>query len=192
MKLENLKKGLFGYQKASVYVCIAAIEEEFSNKLMEKEAQAKKEGEQYQIRIQQLEKELKNVILSLLNDMLQYGNKKGSKIVNVGPYKFILGVTCNFSIKNALGIKEAKNYFAIVTNRRFELIPYTRKSLIEHCVKPVRSYSYGFVKAVYIEALSVDREKLKALDIEDNNTVRLIYGSDRTGYRTEECNKYKV
>ncbi len=61
MKLENLKKGLFGYQKASVYVCIAAIEEEFSNKLMEKEAQAKKEGEQYQIRIQQLEKELRNV-----------------------------------------------------------------------------------------------------------------------------------
>ena len=138
------------------------------------------------------EKELKNVVLSLLNDMLQYGNKRGSKIVNVGPYKFILGIAFNFSIKNALGIKEAKNYFAIVTNRRFELIPYTRKSLIEHCVKPVRSYSYGSAKAVYIEALSVDREKLKALDIEDNNTVRLIYGSDSIGYRTEECNKFKV
>ena len=36
MKLDQLKKGFWGYQKASVYEYITMMEEEFSEKLAEK------------------------------------------------------------------------------------------------------------------------------------------------------------
>ena len=61
MKSENLRIGLFGFQKASVFQYISAIEEEFSAKLMEKDAQTRKNDEQYLLRIRQLEEELSDV-----------------------------------------------------------------------------------------------------------------------------------
>ena len=48
MKFDQMKKGFFGYQKASVYEYIAMVEEEFSSKLMEKEEQYQQNEEQYQ------------------------------------------------------------------------------------------------------------------------------------------------
>lgn len=58
MTLSELKSGFFGYRKTSVYQYITSLEEQFSSKLMEQEAQARKDAEQYQQRIQQLEEEL--------------------------------------------------------------------------------------------------------------------------------------
>ena len=59
MELKYLKKGLFGYKKASVYQYIAAMEEEISSKWREEQAQAKQNAEAYLLRIGQLETELK-------------------------------------------------------------------------------------------------------------------------------------
>lgn len=61
MKLDDLKVGLFGYKKASVYQYIASMEEEFSLKLMEKDSQIKNTEEQYQTRLRQLEGELTEI-----------------------------------------------------------------------------------------------------------------------------------
>lgn len=61
MKLDQLKKGLWGYQKASVYEYITMAEEEFSTKLAEKDAQHQKSEKQYQARIDALEQELRTV-----------------------------------------------------------------------------------------------------------------------------------
>ena len=61
MKSENLRIGLFGFQKSSVFQYISAIEEEFSTKLMEKDAQTQKNDEQLLLRIRQLEEELSDV-----------------------------------------------------------------------------------------------------------------------------------
>lgn len=58
MKLESLKKGLFGYQKASVYRYITAVEEEFSARLIEKDEHTKHMEEQYLSKIRSLEQEL--------------------------------------------------------------------------------------------------------------------------------------
>ncbi len=57
MNLAKLKTG-FGYQKSSVYACIAEVEEEFSAKLLEQERKAKENEERYLARIKELEKEL--------------------------------------------------------------------------------------------------------------------------------------
>lgn len=57
--LGNLKSGLFGYQKAGVYQYITQLEEQFSAKLLEKEAEAKSAAEEYQKRIELLEQELR-------------------------------------------------------------------------------------------------------------------------------------
>ena len=59
MELENLKKGLFGYQKTGVYEYIASIEDEFSSKLLEKDQQLKKNEEIYMEKINKLEDELR-------------------------------------------------------------------------------------------------------------------------------------
>ena len=40
MQLDELKKGFWGYQKEGVFQYITAREEEFSRRLLEKEAQA--------------------------------------------------------------------------------------------------------------------------------------------------------
>ena len=58
MKLDELKKGLWGYQKASVYAYISMTEEQFSAKLAETESQYKEGERQYQTRIEELEREL--------------------------------------------------------------------------------------------------------------------------------------
>ena len=60
MKLDQLKKGFFGYKKASVYEYIAMMEEEFSAKLSAKESEYKENEEKYSERIKLLEEELKN------------------------------------------------------------------------------------------------------------------------------------
>lgn len=61
MTLDELKRGFFGYQKASVYRYITSLEEQFSNKLVEKDEAAKKAAEQYQEKIHSLEQELQAV-----------------------------------------------------------------------------------------------------------------------------------
>lgn len=61
MKLDQLKKGFFGYKKASVYEYISLMDEEFSAKLLEKEAEYRKGEEQYRERIIALEEELNQV-----------------------------------------------------------------------------------------------------------------------------------
>ena len=61
MTLDELRSGFFGYQKASVYRYITSLEEQFSFKLVEKDAAAKRAAEQYQEKINQLEQELQAV-----------------------------------------------------------------------------------------------------------------------------------
>ncbi len=61
MTLDELRSGFFGYQKASVYRYITSLEEQFSSKLVEKDAAAKRAAEQYQEKINQLEQELQAV-----------------------------------------------------------------------------------------------------------------------------------
>ena len=58
MKLDQLKKGFWGYKKASVYEYITMMEEEFSEKLAEKVTEQKKQEEEYRTQITSLEKEL--------------------------------------------------------------------------------------------------------------------------------------
>ena len=48
MHLDQLKKGLWGYRKDSVFQYIASQEEVFSQKLLEKDAQAEGAARQYQ------------------------------------------------------------------------------------------------------------------------------------------------
>ena len=61
MKLEELKTGLFGYQKNSVYRLVTSMEEIFSAKLMEKDAQNAKAMEEAQAKIATLEEELRTL-----------------------------------------------------------------------------------------------------------------------------------
>ena len=57
MRLEELKRGLWGYKKDAVFQYITEQEEAFSQKLMEKEVQAQQADQQAQARIQSLERE---------------------------------------------------------------------------------------------------------------------------------------
>ena len=59
MWIEELKKGLWGYQKASVFQYIAEQEETFSQKLLEQRTQAEQLSRQYQTRIEALEDALR-------------------------------------------------------------------------------------------------------------------------------------
>ena len=67
MKLDQLKKGFWGYKKASVYEYIALMEEEFSTKLLKKDEEYKENEEKYIERIRLLEDELKKVNQELEN-----------------------------------------------------------------------------------------------------------------------------
>ena len=58
MRMEELKRGFWGYQKKGVYRCITSMEEEFSARLMEKDAALAKLEEQYQARVRELEEAL--------------------------------------------------------------------------------------------------------------------------------------
>ena len=57
MRLEELKKGLWGYKKDAVFQYIAQQEELFSQKMAEKDAQMEQASRQDQSRIQDLEQE---------------------------------------------------------------------------------------------------------------------------------------
>lgn len=61
MRLDELKTGLFGYKKNGVYEYVTSLEEEFSLRMTEKDAQAKKNEEEYQHKINRLEKELEEL-----------------------------------------------------------------------------------------------------------------------------------
>lgn len=61
MKLDQLKKGFWGYKNASVYEYINMMEEEFSEKLAEKVTEQKKQEEEYRTQITSLEEELSRV-----------------------------------------------------------------------------------------------------------------------------------
>lgn len=61
MRMENLKQGLWGYRKEDVYRCIVSMEEEFSQRLLEKDAQSAKMEEGLRVRIRELETELAQV-----------------------------------------------------------------------------------------------------------------------------------
>lgn len=58
MKAAELKTGLWGYKKFSVYQYITALEEEFSAKLLEKDQESREALEQERQRAQQLDREL--------------------------------------------------------------------------------------------------------------------------------------
>ena len=51
MQLDELKKGFWGYQKEGVFQYITAREEEFSRRLLEKEAQADQALQRAQTRV---------------------------------------------------------------------------------------------------------------------------------------------
>lgn len=61
MEIEELKTGLFGYQKASVYMLVSSMEEEFSAKLLEKDTQHAKLLKEAQAKIAALEEELQTL-----------------------------------------------------------------------------------------------------------------------------------
>ena len=52
MRIEELKKGLWGYKKESIFQYIAEQEETFSKKLLEKNTQLEQLSQQYQTRIE--------------------------------------------------------------------------------------------------------------------------------------------
>ena len=58
MRLDELKKGFWGYQKESVYRYIASLEEETSKKLEEKDVQLKKVEGEIRQRLSELENAL--------------------------------------------------------------------------------------------------------------------------------------
>ena len=58
MNIENLKTGLFGFKKTSVFQYISEIEERFSEKLAEKDEFARTNEAQYRARVAQLEADL--------------------------------------------------------------------------------------------------------------------------------------
>ena len=58
MRMDELKKGFWGYKKEGVYRCIVALEEESSQKLAEKEARLVQLEAQSQSRIAELERTL--------------------------------------------------------------------------------------------------------------------------------------
>ena len=57
MRLEELKKGFWGYKKEGVFQYITDLESTFSQKLLEKDAQAERAAQEAQARIQALEQE---------------------------------------------------------------------------------------------------------------------------------------
>lgn len=61
MRIEDLKTGFFGYRKDSVYRLIASMEENFSAALVEKDAQYAKALQEAQMKIGQLEDELRTL-----------------------------------------------------------------------------------------------------------------------------------
>lgn len=76
MNLDNLQKSFFGYQKESVCQYISCMEEEFRDRLLEKDGDIKKMEEKYQLKIQQLEKELqetKNQLDAKVKEQMMIG-----------------------------------------------------------------------------------------------------------------------
>ena len=61
MRMEELRAGLFGYRKDSVYQLIASMEEDFSSKLMEKDTQHNRAMQDAQAKIADLETELRTL-----------------------------------------------------------------------------------------------------------------------------------
>ena len=59
MRMEELQVGFWGYRKDSVYQLIASMEENFSSRLMEKDAQHNAAMQDAQARIAELEAELR-------------------------------------------------------------------------------------------------------------------------------------
>ena len=57
MRLEELKRGLWGYRKDAVFQYLAQQEEQFTQKLAEKDAQMEQARQQDLSRIQELERE---------------------------------------------------------------------------------------------------------------------------------------
>ena len=57
MRLEELKKGLWGYRKDAVFQYIAQQEEQFTQKMTEKDAQMEQRSQQDRSHIQELEQE---------------------------------------------------------------------------------------------------------------------------------------
>ncbi len=60
MQLDQIKKGLFGYKKTSVYEYISYIENEFATKMAEKVSENQRAEEQYRARIADLEAKLQS------------------------------------------------------------------------------------------------------------------------------------
>lgn len=58
MRLEELKKGFWGYKREDVFRCITEQEEAFSQKLLEKDVQAEQAEQRARERIQELEQQV--------------------------------------------------------------------------------------------------------------------------------------
>lgn len=61
MKVKELKSGLFGYQKSSVYRYITDLEEQFSGKLVEKDREIQALTQKYQEQIAALEEQVRSL-----------------------------------------------------------------------------------------------------------------------------------
>ena len=61
MQIQEMKKGLFGYKKESVYQYVSALNEEFSQKLIEKDEKNEVLVKELRERTQALEAELERV-----------------------------------------------------------------------------------------------------------------------------------
>lgn len=61
MRMNDLKTGIWGYKKESVYNYIVSLEEEAARKMAQRDLEAEEVKQEYEKRVAELEKELETV-----------------------------------------------------------------------------------------------------------------------------------
>lgn len=61
MRMNELKTGILGYKKESVYNYIVSLEEEAARKMAQRDLEAEQAKQEYEKRVAELEKELETV-----------------------------------------------------------------------------------------------------------------------------------
>ncbi len=61
MRMNDLKTGIWGYKKESVYKYIVSLEEEAARKMAQRDLEAEEVKQEYEKRVAELEKELETV-----------------------------------------------------------------------------------------------------------------------------------
>lgn len=61
MRMNDLKTGILGYKKESVYNYIVSLEEEAARKMAQRDLEAEEVKQEYEKRVAELEKELETV-----------------------------------------------------------------------------------------------------------------------------------